>query len=316
MCCDLYSFLVNFFWFYLSDNKQQTSKIVKSTILRKNSIKLISNSSIWVFNWSKGRFRCFCCKEPYSDKNLLKEHSETHKIEEIEKKIQISENGLVKVEVSDIFCKICQQSFLDLPSLIEHLKIHDILIDGHILVPIKIDELICQICKEIVTNFYLLYRHMIRHYENCICDQCGSGFYQKRNLKQHIRQNHDPNPPKVTQRGQLKCYYCIERFKQFHVRLKHMVEKHGLKKPEFPCHLCTKVYITKGILNAHIKNSHQIKDFIYKCDVCSKQFNNKHLLIRHKDIHTDGFNYNCSICNHGFKLKTSLSRHMKKKHKN
>ncbi|KAI5635005.1 zinc-finger associated domain (zf-AD) domain-containing protein [Phthorimaea operculella] len=64
-------------------------------LLRENSIKLISNSTICVFQWNKSRYRCFCCMEPFSDMNLLRDHTNNaHTLENIKKKIIIQQNRL------------------------------------------------------------------------------------------------------------------------------------------------------------------------------------------------------------------------------
>lgn len=198
-----------------------------------------------------------------------------------------------------------------------HLNLHSISITDHLLVPFKLNnENQCQLCLRIFKNFRLLKSHILKHYQSFVCEVCGAEFYKKEYLLDHITNRHTDlkSDKKILK---FNCRICSINFPTYPRKLEHMVENHGMKKPEFPCKLCPKIYIIKGLLNRHMKLTHlaEFKVKNYECDVCFKRFPRSHDVVRHKDTHFEGLNYSCGICNHSFKLKTSLGRHMRRMHK-
>lgn len=310
-------------------------------ILRENSLKLLANSTIFVFQWNKSRYRCFCCKEPFSDISLLREHTNTkHTLKAIEKKIIDQQNRLVKVEISVLKCKICDQTLQNLGTLREHL------IDSHnfqfelkedLLVPFKIGgELTCQLCTEHFSVFRLLNMHMNKHYQKQVCHICGAGFSNLVFLNLHKTRSHKPlkcrqcdltfstkidkrnheiivHNLKYEKKLRFPCPYCSERFSQENFRVEHLVGKHGLKKPEFKCNICSKVFITKSLCNNHLKCVH-LKEKSHECDICHNFFYTKSDVLRHKVTHTGEKKFSCGMCNNPFASKDSLRRHMKRTH--
>ncbi|XP_026743924.1 zinc finger protein 33B-like isoform X2 [Trichoplusia ni] len=309
-------------------------------ILRENSLKLLANSTIFVFQWNKSRFRCFCCKEPFCDVDALREHTNTHTLKSIEKKIIDQQNRLVKVEISILNCKLCNQSIDDLNLLRTHL------IDEHnlnfeleedLLVPFKIGgELSCQLCKEKFTVFRLLNIHMNKHFRKQVCHICGAGFSNLVFLNLHKTRSHKPlkcrqcdvtfankadkknhevnvHGIKFERRLRFPCPYCSERFFQENFRVLHLVEKHGLKKPEYKCDICCKVFVTKSLCNNHFRNVH-LKEKSHECDICHNLFYTKSDVSRHKITHTGEKKFSCVMCNNPFASKDSLRRHMKRTH--
>lgn len=310
-------------------------------ILRENSLKLLANSTIFVFQWNKSRYRCFCCKEPFSDVNEIRHHTLTnHDLKSIEKKIINQQNRLVKVEISDLKCRICLLNVENLDFLREHLVgDHKIKFESseHLLVPFKIGgELSCQICNEKFNVFRLLNIHMNKHYQKQVCHICGAGFSNLVFLNLHKTRSHKPlkcrhcnvnftnktdkkhheitvHNVKFERKLRFPCPYCSERFYQENFRVQHLVEKHGLKRPEFRCNICSKVFITKSLCNNHLKNVH-LKEKSHECEICHNFFYTKSDVARHKVTHTGEKNYSCSMCNNPFASKDSLRRHMRRTH--
>ncbi|RVE52021.1 hypothetical protein evm_003299 [Chilo suppressalis] len=326
------------------DISKDWSKIVErrgnGPLLRENSLKLLANSTICVFQWNKSRYRCFCCKEPFSDLNALKDHTNAHHaIEDIEKKIILQQNRLVKVEVSSILCKLCSMQLDSLTELRQHLKEHGLrfVTEEDLLVPFKINgQLQCQICLENFTMFRLLNIHMNKHYQKQVCHICGTGFSNLVFLNLHKTRSHRPLVCKpcnvmfvnksekrshdVTVHGlkcerklRFPCPYCQERFFQENLRVQHLVEKHGMTKPEHKCSVCAKVFITRSLCNNHVKNVH-MKEKNHECDVCHNMFYTKSDVVRHRVTHTGEKKFSCAVCNSLFATKDSLRRHMKRTH--
>ncbi|XP_049883333.1 zinc finger protein 41-like [Pectinophora gossypiella] len=309
-------------------------------LLRENSLKLLANSTICVFQWNKSRYRCFCCKEPFSDMNLLREHTHSqHSLENIEKKIIVQQNRLVKVEISVLYCKICGNQMDNLTNLRNHLRSHNIKfeLDEDLLVPFKIGvgNLQCQICAQNFTMFRLLNMHMNKHYQKQVCHICGAGFSNLVFLNLHKTRSHRPlackecdlvfknkidkkdhdvkvHNLKIEKKLRFPCPYCQDRFSQENFRVQHLVEKHGMLRPEHKCGMCSKVFITKSLCNNHVKNVH-LKEKNHECDVCHHFFYTKSDVSRHRVTHT-GEKLSCSLCNNLFASKDSLRRHMKRTH--
>ncbi|XP_004926716.1 zinc finger protein 596 isoform X1 [Bombyx mori] len=327
------------------DSQKDWSKIVErrgdGPLLRENSLKLISNSTLCVFQWNKSRYRCFCCKEPFSDIDLLRQHTDNaHSIKNIEKKIIVQQNKLVKVEISKLSCRMCGITMDSLSTLRRHLSDeHAILFasDDDLLVPFKLqNDLKCQICHERFSVFRLLNIHVNKHYRKHVCHVCGAGFTSLVFLNLHRTRAHRPltcrqcdatfvtrndkkqheinvHGLKCERKLRFPCPYCEDRFYQENFRVLHLVEKHGFARPEHRCVVCAKTFVTRSLLNNHTKNVHN-KEKNHKCDICQNLFYTKSDLGRHRVTHTGERKHNCGVCNAKFTTKDSLRRHAKRAH--
>ncbi|XP_063544029.1 zinc finger protein 33B-like [Cydia strobilella] len=308
-------------------------------LLRENSLQLLANSTMSVFQWNKSWYRCFCCKEPFPDMAGLKQHTQTsHTLEHVKKKIILQQNRLVKVEVTDLSCKICQKPIENLPKLKLHLEEHDINIEGEdLLVPFKIEaDLKCQICSENFSVFRLLNMHMNKHFQKQVCHICGAAFSNLVFLNLHKTRSHRPfrckhcndvfsnkidkkhheisvHNVKYERKLRFPCPYCDERFFQENFKVLHMVEKHGLRKPEHKCLVCEKSFVTRSLCNNHMKNVH-MKEKNHECDVCHNLFYTRSDVTRHRVTHTGEKRFSCTLCSNPFATKDSLRRHMKRTH--
>lgn len=325
---------------HIEDLAKLTERRGSGPVLRDNSLKLLANSTATVFQWNKSRYRCFCCKDPYSDITLLRTHTEKHHtLEDIQKKIITQQNRLVKVEISSLNCKICDKQSKNLDDLIEHLQMHSILIGEHLLVPFRIEvKLKCQLCFEPYSLFRLLNIHMNKHYQKHVCHVCGAGFSNLVFLNLHRTRSHRPircqkcdiallsrtdkkqhdkevHGVKFERKHRFPCPYCSERFYQENLRVKHLVDKHDIKKPEFSCQFCSKTFLTKSLLNNHVKVVH-MKEKNHECDVCHHFFYTKSDVSRHRVTHTGEKNFCCALCSSPFASRDSLRRHMKRSHAN
>lgn len=337
--------LIFFYDFPDKNNEKNWIKIAErrglGPILRENSLKLLSNSTMFVFQWNKSWWACFCCKESFMEMSALKEHYKEHSIKSIEKKIIAQQNRLLKVEISSLNCKKCKIKCETIQDLREHLiEKHKIKFDsqGDLLIPFKIltDGFKCQICSETFTMFRLLNLHINRHYKNHVCHICGASFANLVFLNLHTtrthrtyncstcdinftsktdKKNHDRLEHNVVFERKLRfpCPYCGERFSQENFKVQHLVEKHGIVKPEHKCPFCDKVYITKSLCNNHVKNVH-MKEKKHECDVCHNLFYTKSDVTRHRVTHTGEKKFTCSLCNNTFSTRDSLRRHLKRAH--
>lgn len=268
---------------------------------------------------------------------MLRNHTDSHTLQDIQKKIISQQNRLVKVEVSILNCKLCDRQLTDLDNLKEHLLEHNIEVTDHLLVPFKIEnKLKCQICSEPFTLFRLLNIHMNKHYQKHVCYICGAGFSNLVFLNLHRTRSHRPikcqkcnvtfvsrsekkqhdkefHGIKFERKYRFPCPFCQERFFQENLKVKHMVDQHGLKKPEFCCQFCSKSFITRSLVNNHVKVVH-MKERNHECHECHSFFYTKSDVARHRMSHTGEKNHVCSLCSNPFASKDSLRRHMKRTH--
>ncbi|XP_053623123.1 PR domain zinc finger protein 5-like [Plodia interpunctella] len=308
-------------------------------ILRENSLKLLENSTIFAFQWHKSKYRCFCCTKPFLDTNELRNHSEQHSIKDIAKKIIIQQNMLVKVEISILNCKVCREKLENLQELRDHLTIQhnfEFKMKEDLLVPFRIsDDLACQICSEKFTAFRHLNIHMNRHFKKQICHLCGAAFsnlkflnlhkYRHRLLKckecniefstRKEKNCHDAtvHKVKIVKKLRFPCPHCDERYCQENLRILHLVDIHGMKRPEHKCSVCSKSFITKSLCTNHFKSVHK-KERKHPCDICKNLFYTRSDVVRHKVTHTGEKKFSCALCSVTFASKDSLRRHMKRTH--
>ncbi|CAK1554427.1 unnamed protein product [Leptosia nina] len=312
-----------------------------AAILRENSLKLLANSTMVVFQWNRSRYRCFCCKEPFSNFNELRLHTNNeHNIQDIEKVIISQQNKLLKVEISVLKCKRCNLTLTDLNDLYNHLILHEfsLNIKDNLLIPFKIESsgLECQICSQTFNMFRLLNIHVNQHFQNHVCHICGAGFTNLVFLNLHKTRNHRPfncneckiefkcrsdkrkhdvtsHNVKFERKPRFPCPYCSERFYQENFRVLHLVEKHGLEKPEHRCAICCKTFVTRSLLNNHMRYVH-LKEKNQECDLCDSVFYTKSDVARHRVTHTGEKKFLCNLCNNPFATKDSLRRHARRTH--
>ncbi|KPJ14220.1 Zinc finger protein 836 [Papilio machaon] len=271
----------------------------------------------------------------------LREHTESHTLKELEDKIISQQNKMVKVEISQLFCKLCKKQLNNLEELRNHLKNHDIqfnLVDD-LLMPFKINrDLRCQLCNEPFDSFYRLNIHMHRHYKKHICPICGTTFSNSVLLTLHKNRSHriwrcvlcdvtfpsnaekkchdvSMHQKQIVKKLRFPCRYCQERFSQENNRIQHLVDAHGLPKPEHKCQICSKVFITRSLRNNHVKNVHQ-KEKNIECDICHRLFYAKSDVTRHKVTHTKEKKVACELCDTLFATKDSLRKHVRRIHTN
>lgn len=315
-------------------------------LLRQCSLQLVWCSSLVPFQWRGGprpALACFSCARPFASGELraLRDHSATHSLAALEKKIIHQQNRLVKVDISILHCKLCGETLQDLPGLKRHLiERHQLefSLKEDLLVPFRLDsdDFQCQICAETFSVFRHLNIHMNKHFQKQVCHVCGAGFANlvylnlhksrahralkcnecqiefasKVDKKQHEIKVHNV---KFERKLRFPCPFCGERYFQEHLRVLHLVEKHGLEKPEHSCSICGKVYVTKSLRNNHLKNVH-MKQKNKECDVCRSRFYTNSDLNRHKVTHTGEKNFSCKSCNNLYATKDSLNRHVKRTH--
>ena len=118
----------------------------------------------------------------------------------------------------------------------------------------------CEICGKAFKSKESLASHMQCH-EQCesLCVECGKTYYNKRALKDHIREIHSNK--------EFICSVCSRSFPTKtkltkHVRVIHLDERN------YPCELCAKRFKSKDRLQIHVRAVHdKVKPFL--CEQCT-----------------------------------------------
>lgn len=167
----------------------------KSYCRREGALILLKNSRICPFKWKNNKFTCIYCDESYADPVKLREHNHTHtnlSLLDVLKAInKVGNENIVKTDVTDVSCKLCDVALKTLDDLKDHLinehNFSPILKSDSGILAFKLNtgSFICGICDNKFTSFLTISRHIITHFQTYICEQCGSGFATLTKLRNH-----------------------------------------------------------------------------------------------------------------------------------
>lgn len=317
-------------------------KIAKATEINMqftNIKEIIKNTNATpIKGYNDMGYMCCYCPETFLKTADLKTHTSVnhHNIYEAYFMRETIFNYHVKLDITDLLCKLCGSNINTLEDLMDHLQSkHDIKlyrdIKNHI-IPFKFDteSLQCFICFNVFNKFRTLAFHMSIHYRNYVCEVCDMGFINQRHLSAH-RMIHKGGSfkcdfcPKVygtrqvkrthekmyhSNANTLKCGYCSETFRWYINKEKHLAEVHNIKTGVVKCQACEKTFGTRANLTAHVKRHHLIYK-PYVCEICDMKFGERIQLMNHMVSHGGDRVYKCEICLKGYARLNTLRDHMK-----
>ncbi|XP_041988827.1 zinc finger protein 62 homolog isoform X1 [Aricia agestis] len=265
------------------EDKPRTSKdefqgIYSSERRRRNLQIIFNNTSIIPFKWKK-QYVCFYCGEAYAEYEEFRKHTKSHGM------CTTSDNALkmingrhieVKLDTSEIYCEICDETFQNFKEIIDHLitehkveydKDFDMLFQEYRLLDNR-----CRYCDEEFTDFRSLLHHMktLHTPKDFICDSCGAGFKKKIRLSNHLRTYHRD--------GGYSCDLCSEMFES-----RIWLKKHQNNFHPRDCKACNASFPSCILLQEHIERDHP-DDGDLKCAYCHyclKKFHTKQELNQH-----------------------------------
>lgn len=258
----------------------KSSKPNENRIIKNNISTILEHSTVVPFRWHKQFFMCFYCHLYIQTFDALKVHMDTeHPNPNINPVVAlIKKDEKVKVDISSMTCKVCNHTPIDLNSLIDHLKTHQLLDNDSetAIIPYKLrGEFRCGICNENFQYFVNLNQHMNGHYSQHVCEVCGKLFLSTERLKSH----------KLLHTAKFPCNMCPEVFDTAVKRTNHRAEMHDEVK-SFKCFYCPESFPTKAGRNGHLKAEHEVIMPVFDCPVCKKPFRNESRRQYHlKNVH-------------------------------
>lgn len=305
---------------------------------RRNILYVLYYSNIVPFRWHSQGLKCFYCKISISDSIALKIHTKSHSNENLEEFLKqniLSKDIPIKVDVTNLQCKLCEINIKDIDELVSHIvNIHDetgIEDISSCVIPFELNETqkSCIICHSQFDDIHLLVMHVVRQHvkQNFMCQICGQRFATRFRLARHIKSIHtlhkcvDCNKKFDTHKkleihqqlhGKIRvfsCNLCSFSFTNRYQLKVHMGREHNVEKYIFKCEFCSYICVTKGTMTLHIKLKHGSNS--YQCDECDYKANLKWLITLHKNKHLGKKEYQCSLCGKTFARSSNLSAHMK-----
>lgn len=258
------------------------------------------------------RFECPNCKQRFSYRETLQNHSLTCQAEESsdgnEGQTPVrSKTNKAKDKVYS--CDECDRVFTDRSCLRKHEACHNK----------ETGTNVCDVCGKCYATKGGLRTHRETHTDDkkFICEHCGSGFYQKGNLMQHLKTDIGLcKGMKGTHSVMMDCNLCKRSFTSVN-RLKQHERKHQrleeLSGPDgLVCKDCGKSFTGFHQLQRHLMT--HAGERPHKCKFCEKSFTQKSNMMAHMRIHTGYRPYECYICGQGFTQGTTLKIHVEKNH--
>ncbi|XP_013146545.1 PREDICTED: putative zinc finger protein 724 isoform X5 [Papilio polytes] len=328
----------------VEDSYKKTEIARKLCIKRRNVEYVLQYSNVTPFMWYKGKYRCFYCAEPMKDPDLLRDHTaKVHQFANLElvvfdrTKNNRNRDAAVKIDVTDISCKLCFKQFNNLEQLIHHLIIaHDAEYDVSVpncLLPFKLDkdQPTCPICDMKFVFFEYLLRHSNKHHlsHDYICDVCGTSFQGENHLKMHNRYYHREGGYTCEHCGIIlttlskkilheknvhmvnlsTCPHCPETFKSPYFKKLHLANVHGIEELKIKCPYCPKVYPQESIMSRHMRRVH-LREKNVECEVCGDKFFGPYDVKLHMLKHNGDKKFVCAVCGKKFSKKNNLNTHL------
>ncbi|XP_075989330.1 uncharacterized protein LOC142985191 isoform X5 [Anticarsia gemmatalis] len=274
---------------------------------------IIETTTAMPFRKNGNTYRCFYCNINFYYASELRSHTFINHKNETARQIKQTvnknvcrKNLLVKIDCTDLKCKLCPAKFIELKDLVFHLRKHNRIVtdnlDNIIKMKLKDDEFKCLYCDKEFPFFKTLYLHLHREHvkRRFICESCGIHFTTSQGLNHHSAHIH--------KNESFDCQICGKTFFGEHLRAAHIKRSHD---PEnIKCKICGKILGSVIQKETHMAKEHDYYIQEFKCDKCDKSFRYNHMLVRHtKRVHLKEKNYICNICGDRFFERKLLQLH-------
>ncbi|CAF4890188.1 unnamed protein product [Pieris macdunnoughi] len=294
--------------YHLSRCKDSSNR---TKVIKQNIAILLNMSTALPFKYFMNRFRCFHCSKDFVQFDSLKEHSvKEHPHCDLKSKSMKFLKGRdisLKIDVSNLSCKVCSENYSDVPPLIDHLiakhkATYDKTVEYLQSFKIAKDSITCPFCSDVFQYFRKLLEHinLLHSVENFVCAYCGQTFGNNYNYRAHISRYH--------RQDSVKCMECSTEFPTVHKLSRHKARVHGEKI--YQCQQCDDKFGTQYLLKKHAIQAHSSG---HKCMYCNRVFTiNSHLRNHVRRLHLKEKNFECNICSERFFDKPLLKTHLVK----
>lgn len=278
---------------------------------------------------------CVYCCDSFDDPSLFRKHmSEHHPDVKISMAFAHVPDGYIKIDCTDLRCRICSISLNNLNDAIDHLvKVHRRKIDSTcdlgvqpFILPDEKWE--CSICNSKFITLCALSAHTQSHFAKHTCETCGKSYFYIKDLKTHIQMAHickqwicikckavfetlDAKKKHLRDSPlcwSFTCTVCGERFLTFTMKKAHRAQAHGIRPKSYVCSECPKVFTCRGAYKNHFVAAHTKYESV-PCP-CGKEFKSKAALKKHMVVHSNDKVYSCTVCSKAFSRKKTLIQHM------
>ncbi|XP_017066449.1 uncharacterized protein LOC108104727 [Drosophila eugracilis] len=183
----------------------------------------------------------------------------------------------------------------------------------------------CQLCS-FKTPIYsrLVNTHAKIHSDerNYKCEQCGKGFKNTKQLKNHRRLHRtqglgmgklpiDRNfsGSEANNIVMHRCEDCGAAFKQKKTLKEHLCKE---RNEQLECPECQRVFGSKSSLRLHLRSHQEHKRF--RCDTCDHEASDHNAFRRHLATHKEKKRYSCPHCDFRAIQSTAFRIHLQKRH--
>ncbi|XP_073964176.1 uncharacterized protein isoform X12 [Choristoneura fumiferana] len=304
---------------------------------RRNGQVVVQFTTAYPFKIPESSMVCVYCCDGFEDPIDYRKHMEDeHKSFKVNLAFIHCGQGYIKVDVTDLKCRICGESLENLDLAAKHLKKTHLNQTLNLkyeigLQPFRLDDKnnwSCLICSAKALSLRHLSRHTQTHFSKLSCEYCGKCYPTMNSLQQHVRFVHfghericrkckktfstaeekSEHLEKFTECRQYCCTVCGDRFILLREKDAHMTEKHGAPVKTFSCPQCNEIFMAKSRLADHFRRTHSEEKYV--CPYCGNNFKHKNAMDRHIIVHTQEKSYPCSSCSKTFHRKSSLTQHM------
>lgn len=159
----------------------------------------------------------------------------------------------------------------------------------------------CDICKKVFTHRNLLRAHEKTHNESqYTCEICNKEFVQKYKYTTHLKRHSEIR--------EFQCDQCQTGFKERRELVRHIRIVHTDQK-SFQCDRCPRSFALRYMLTRHMQSHTGARP--HKCTVCGQNLSSNNALKHHMFTHTGEKPYTCHYCPAEFRIKVNLTRHLK-----
>lgn len=329
--------------FFAGYNSKSRSSEFTVTRRRNNLKILLHNTGALPFRW-KNLFICFYCGKHTTEVSDIRNHTQSHGkctlMEHSFRQMKSSQVDL-KLDVSDLTCKLCNVVFLSLDDIIDHLiKEHDLNYDKTVCMYMQqyyLSKSKCPECNQSFVYSSFLINHVDESHpivsfpcERCHDDFSSAEYYQEHwDLMHSDSKESDPATEEIVTllkmsnalifkyKQKPKCFFCDELFDNFAILREHMRTTHEdpnyskvkssnnvkLILNDLACKYCVDNFGDLEDLAQHLREEHNAE-----IDQASLQY------VQRFKVDDTVENYTCYMCKEQVRNFVLLLKHVKDNH--